>query len=781
MKVNKNFKLILTAIIFFFFSINFSQSATNNFTPEDSIEPYCSGKIKFDNNLKLEKLEIFVNKNKKWTKNLLNLNVYFEDEKSKSNHQNWVPEFRIDKNFKKKFKSKVTIKYENYEPCTFDSLIRITGDMMWHLGWNNGVPISSLSVELINGHVKNITRFKLLLPASRNDKNEIFTTNFLRNLGFLAPKTFFIQAKINGSTNQYIFQEDIRKEFLESSHLKEGPILEGDERFTISLRDSENHYENKTNLSKLVNKNYSLKNNTNAKIALQAVSTLNMLFLLNHNSEYPKKMRKNIMLYMFSDVFFENKENIKILNTFEALIYALDAGHGLSPDDRRFYFNSIDRTFLPIYYDGKSYILEDKQRLSDENLAFVATKEAKDGSQEAIDKILKIDQKKLIEELDNAGIKVNNKSLKKIITKIIQRLEIINKSEPSQINPAKNGKYFSLFSKKETEEKKLVFTNYNSKKFYVCNFQIDSCKTFVPKPTEYSKYLADVLNQNFDLFYKDFKIQNDLIFVHSDMNFERLKPVFYKKLKYWNETMIGNTILEHNSDVELNIDYLKKTILITQKNKNGIVLLKNGKLKDWQIIFNGSEQLTNEEKNISLQNQSNLTGCLNIYNVSLDNISFLVSNTFCEDAVNIVNSKGAINSIVVNNSASDSVDSDFSTLDIKKVNIHNSQNDCLDLSYGTYNIENVNVKKCGDKGVSVGERSTLKINNLKVEDSSVGLASKDSSFVALNSSVIKNSLLCYAAYRKKQEFSGAKIVIDNNECNQDNVFTTPDSEIIFLK
>ena len=32
---------------------------------------------------------------------------YYQNEKSKSNHQNWVPEFRIDKNFKKNLKQKL--------------------------------------------------------------------------------------------------------------------------------------------------------------------------------------------------------------------------------------------------------------------------------------------------------------------------------------------------------------------------------------------------------------------------------------------------------------------------------------------------------------------------------------------------------------------------------------------------------------------------------------------------------------------------------------------------
>ena len=83
----------------------------------------------------------------------------------------------------------------------------------------------------------------MLLPAARYGFNEIFTSIFLKHLDFLSPKTFYVKGKINGFTSNYIFQEDLRKEFLENSGLKEGPILEGDERFTISLKDSEHLFE----------------------------------------------------------------------------------------------------------------------------------------------------------------------------------------------------------------------------------------------------------------------------------------------------------------------------------------------------------------------------------------------------------------------------------------------------------------------------------------------------------------------------------------------------------
>ena len=90
--------------------------------------------------------------------------VYFKNEKDKSEHKNWFENFRINKKYKKKYNSKILVKYIGFEPCVFKSKIRITGDLWWHIGWMRGVPVSSLQVEILNGHINNITKFKPYLP-----------------------------------------------------------------------------------------------------------------------------------------------------------------------------------------------------------------------------------------------------------------------------------------------------------------------------------------------------------------------------------------------------------------------------------------------------------------------------------------------------------------------------------------------------------------------------------------------------------------------------------------
>ena len=48
------------------------------------------------------------------------------------------------------------------------------------------------------------------------------------------------------------------------------------------LKDSENIFDQKSNLSKLVNKKFAKKNIYNSYVGLDAVSNMNILYLQNH-------------------------------------------------------------------------------------------------------------------------------------------------------------------------------------------------------------------------------------------------------------------------------------------------------------------------------------------------------------------------------------------------------------------------------------------------------------------------------------------------------------------
>ena len=60
----------------------------------------------------------------------------------------------------------------------------------------------------------------------------------------------------------------------------------------------------------------------------------------------------------------------------------------------------------------------------------------------------------------------------------------------------------------------------------------------------------------------------------------------------------------------------------------------------------------------------------------------------------------------------------------------------------------------------------------------MAFVSKDSSSLRVEDAVVSDSSLCVAAYRKKQEFSGAKIVIPSDVCDSEDIYIQENSEII---
>ena len=113
----------------------------------------------------------------------------------------------------------------------------------------------------------------------------------------------------------------------------------------------------------------------------------------------------------------------------------------------------------------------------------------------------------------------------------------------------------------------------------------------------------------------------------------------------------------------------------------------------------------------------------------------------CEDTINLINSIGEINEIEITNAFSDALDLDFSKVDINKVMINKSNNDCADFSFGNYNIEKFNLNNCGDKALSVGERSILNTSEIIIKNSKMGIASKDGSIVNVKK-IIQITWMC---------------------------------------
>ena len=708
-------KFFLLLILFFFFIKNVLASESNNFCYNNS------DYIKYNKLYNLDKIEIRFLNQKKWVKNIFSI----------IRDTGW-----IENDLKKSHRAKLTFKFKNGFKCKEIAKLRFSGDSTDHYKIIDDFKIiTSLNVKLINSNINNITEFKLFLPITRFGDNEIFATNLLRELNFFSPKTKKIQIIFEGDKNEYeyLFQEKISKELIESYGFTEGPILEGDQRFYNTGIE-------KLNLARIINANWATRSWRNAYISISALSHLNKLYLKFYQSDsHPLNIPYK---YLNNQISFFDKNNIN--NFYDEIVFALGGNHALNPHNRTFYFNFLENNFYPIYYDG--------------NIKWPQNIEYKKISNKKVSKKLsEIDLDKLYNLNSKSGIKVTNKDYtKKNIEKTNQNLihaELI-KSTLNK-NKIQNTSYEKYFSKYNDQKIKLIFFDSKPNNFIVCNYDSSNCENKKFSLKEIRRILSQRYNLNDNFRY---------IFV-SDSFDEYYNGEIKEKNNKWVILKIDEIFFAKfiKDKISVNIDTKNRIINIYQKNSDGrIIFYSKNKISNWKIKFN-SDQMINLKNQQS--KKENLDGCITFYEMNFKNLTLEIKNGACEDSINFIRSNGLIDEINIFNSMSDGLDMDFSNIIINRAKVNKSGNDCVDMSFGKYKIKNLELSNCKDNGISLGEQSTLASNILNVSNSRNAIAVKDSSEANLNSLISKNNKFCFRIYNKKNEFLGGKLNLENLNCD----------------
>ena len=625
-----------------------------------------------------------------------------------------------------------------------------------HGDWNDHIslPYSSLRIKSQGKYFGSLKEFILLKPITRNYNGEIFATILMQNLGFLAPYTSKINVKINDyPPEMYLIQEKINKNFIERAGFREAPIIEYDERHrwhTVNLNESLNDIKF-ANIYKIDNQNFI--ENPDKEIVSPYKLTLATEALSNANT----------------NLRFNSEENI----LFEVVMSLIDACHGIIDHNRKYYYESVRKKFIPIYYDGmafdynKNFCLTNRVTKNDlffnlESLELLSLK--------FFDKNFKEKIKKKYLELtinDNVNFEVY---WKKMLENFFKYKEItLSKSTPTIANQtnykdifynlsklnlnypliyyyvSQNNEYLECIDWKKSKYKKI--SSSDDYKYIKSTNEIE-CK----KISNY-RFINNIKNNNF--YYS--KINKDIKIYPTFLGVEKYKK--NSNIYYVNLIKGTNDIfLEDDKIYFLIQDKVSKIdqINIISKNysKSAVIIL--GTHLDINKI-NYTELAPNNKKNVLIQNL-NLTGCVNIYDLNFNINEININNASCEDALNIVRSKGTIENILINKTISDGVDFDFSDIEINNTNIKNSGGDCIDLSFGNYKFKNINVKNCIDKGISVGEKSSFNAVNLSMINNNTGIAIKDSSVANItNINQTYNNNTCISLYNKKPEFNSGKL------------------------
>jgi len=184
-----------------------------------------------------------------------------------------------------------------------------------------------------------------------------------------------------------------------------------------------------------------------------------------------------------------------------------------------------------------------------------------------------------------------------------------------------------------------------------------------------------------------------------------------------------------------------------------------------------------EQLNFSnIENQKyRIYGAINFLEseVEMNNVKFEKINS--EDALNIIKSDFYLDNIFFSEIGSDAIDVDFGIGIIKNSSFINILDDAVDFSGSTAELNNLKMNNVGDKMVSIGEKSTLKISNLTGNQSKIGIANKDGSFANIKNIIISNSEVAIAAYKKKNEYTGSTLVANNVIISDSNLDFLVDS------
>ena len=690
--------------------------------------------------------------------NILTLNAHewYRNLESIAKQESWDPD-----RFKDNFDAKVVLKNNDFL-CTMNGKVRFTGDYGDHILKKENMYISSLEVSLSEGNILQNRKFKLLIPRTRQGENEIFMTTIFQELGFLAPTTFFVEINFNGDINTYLFQEKINAEFLQNNNLKEGPLLESD-------APPPYEWDGKSiDLARIVNETWLRQNDINFQYgfkALEIYSKLRIFHDQNNNSLF--------------DLNYERIDTISASNLrqFFLLNVALQNYHSLEVDDRKYYIDPQNDSIVPIYYDGGSHFLNTK------NLNYQPfTYEENESYEEIIldsdylkeipllkEKINQIDVNKLVNSLKDRGLSQENIDFiqNSLIEELLRRLDKIE-LVISNNHIKKENSVFDYLQKSE-ENLNLNYIVFKDKEnFKICSTDLIDC---------FNTSLSQ--DDQIQLMNGRLKIDNKKAYYVS----EDLESLYYQnslnEMFKFKENIFGIDIFS-NQTINYEINNKSRLIKIKPQNRSKY-LVSNFELDNVNIILSYDELSKLDSENNFDQaryDKTFYTGCLNIYDSYLKNVSIKVTNSPCEDSVNVVRSKGFINSLEINGSKFDSIDADFSKILFVNTLILNSGNDCVDLSKGEYTFERLNLQNCSDKGISIGESSSVKIEEMSVANSYIGLAVKDSSEVDINLYNLTDSDYCYASYRKKEEFGPSKLKINQLDCYDSKTFSQPDSFIV---
>ena len=127
-------------------------------------------------------------------------------------------------------------------------------------------------------------------------------------------------------------------------------------------------------LAKQTNSDWITRSTKHSSISYDSLSNLNLAYLLYTNKRKDNKNNFEYSNYTLDNnlLALNNPTNVLKLDIYNLIVFATNGWHGLVPNNRKFYWKSIENFFEPINYDSNANI-ELRPVLSMEALIAVST------------------------------------------------------------------------------------------------------------------------------------------------------------------------------------------------------------------------------------------------------------------------------------------------------------------------------------------------------------------------------------------------------------------------
>ena len=264
------------------------------------------------------------------------------------------------------------------------------------------------------------------------------------------------------------------------------------------------------------------------------------------------------------------------------------------------------------------------------------------------------------------GLSLSKTDLKAKIDKIISNLKNIKKNYLNNLNDdiLSHNKFKPIDNILETFNQNLKDIDPNAflikydkeiNEFNKCKLYLENCTKVELNQEQLTSLLEGELRLN----------NTNYQFIGENFDINKIKSA----TNYLNQINVGNTSINYEPGVNVEVDNENNKILINQLKAGAKVYLINGELKDYHIEYIGLDiieggnktKFKNISKNFPIDNVG-LTGCLSLINLKMSKISISATNSSCEDTVNFINSVGSVEDIKIYNSFSDALDVDFSNI-----------------------------------------------------------------------------------------------------------------------